>query len=128
MQLYSFCNKQFELGLAAMKVNEKIPELIIKKIKNCKNYKKKTIGILGLTFKGETDDIRDSLSIKLLNELKKLKLKILQSDEYYQNEKNVTKNKLVIKSDIIVIGAPHKVYTNIKFPKNKLIIDIWKTI
>ena len=128
MQLYSFCNKQFELGLAAIKVNEKIPELIIKKIKNCKNYKKKTIGILGLTFKGETDDIRDSLSIKLLNELKKLKLKILQSDEYYQNEKNVTKNKLVIKSDIIVIGAPHKVYTNIKFPKNKLIIDIWKTI
>ena len=128
MQLYSFCNKQFELGLAAMKVNEKIPQLIIKKIKNYKNYKKKTIGILGLTFKGETDDIRDSLSIKLLNELKKLKLNTLQSDEYYQNEKNVTKNKLVIKSDIIVIGAPHKAYTNIKFPKNKFIIDIWKTI
>jgi len=128
MQLYSFCNKQFELGLAAMKVNEKIPQLIIEKIKNYKNYKKKTIGILGLTFKGETDDIRDSLSIKLLNELKKLKLNTLQSDEYYQNEKNVTKNKLVIKSDIIVIGAPHKAYTNIKFPKNKFIIDIWKTI
>ena len=30
---------------------------------------------LGLTFKGETDDTRDSLSIVLLNKLKKLNLK-----------------------------------------------------
>ena len=29
-----------------MKVNEKIPELIIKKIKNCKNYKKKPLEYL----------------------------------------------------------------------------------
>ncbi len=125
MQLHSFCNNNFELGSAAMKINEKIPDLIIEKLKKYKNYKKKTIGLLGLAFKGETDDTRDSLSIKLLNKLKKLKLKILQSDEYYKNKKNVSKEKLVLKSNIIIFGAPHKAYNNLKISKNKKIIDIW---
>ena len=125
MQLHSFCNNNFELGSAAMKINEKIPDLIIEKLKKYKNYKKKTIGLLGLAFKGETDDTRDSLSIKLLNKLKKLKLKILQSDEYYKNKKNVSKEKLILKSNIIIFGAPHKAYNNLKISKNKKIIDIW---
>ncbi len=125
MQLRSFCNNDFQLGSAAMEINENIPNLIIKKIKSVKGFKKKKIGLLGLTFKGETDDIRDSLSIKLLNKLKKLKFKIYQSDEYYFNKNNITKEQLVSKSDIIVIGAPHKVYKKINYPKDKKIINIW---
>ena len=37
------------------------------------NLKKKTVGILGLSFKAENDDIRDSLSVKLLQTLKSKK-------------------------------------------------------
>ena len=124
MQLSSFYKKNFILGTGAMKINEGIPDLIIKKIKKIKNYKSKIVGVLGLSFKAETDDIRDSLSIKLLKKLKKNKIKYLQSDEYYKHEKNLNKEKLVKKSDIIVIGAPHKIYKKIKF-KNKLVIDVW---
>jgi UDP-N-acetyl-D-mannosaminuronic acid dehydrogenase len=125
MQLKSFCNNDFQLGSAAMEINENIPNLIIEKIKSFKNSKKKKIGLLGLTFKGETDDIRDSLSIKLLNKLKKLKFKTYQSDEYYLNKNNITKEQLIAKSDIIIIGAPHKIYKKINYPKNKNIINIW---
>ena len=71
-----------------MKINERIPDIIVEKLKKIKNYKLKKIGVLGLAFKGETDDIRDSLAIKLLEKLKKLNLKILQSDEYFNNKKN----------------------------------------
>ncbi len=127
MQLKSFCNNSFELGTAAMKINEKIPDLIIEKLKNFKNYKNKTIGLIGLTFKGETDDIRDSLSIKLLNKLKKLKLNILQSDEFYTHKNNIKLKTLILKSNIIIIGAPHKKYLNLKIPKNKKLINIWGT-
>ena len=42
-----------------------------------------------MSFKAETDDIRDSLSIVLVNILKKKKLNVLTSDEYYKHKKNV---------------------------------------
>tara|TARA_B100002051_G_scaffold273224_1_gene311582 strand:- start:4356 stop:5534 length:1179 start_codon:yes stop_codon:yes gene_type:complete len=125
MQLSSFYKNKFSLGHTAMKINENIPKFLISELKKKYNLRKKIIGILGLTFKAETDDIRDSLSIKLLSHLKKMKIKTLQSDEYYQDKKNVKKEYLMKHSDIIIIAAPHNNYKKIKFPKNKIIVDIW---
>ena len=73
MQLSSFYNKKFPLGSAAMQVNEGMPKFIIDDLERNYNLKRKTIGLLGLTFKADCDDIRDSLAIKLLNYLKKKK-------------------------------------------------------
>ena len=75
MQLSSFFDKKFSLGHAAMEVNEGMPKYIIQNLERTYNLKKKTIGLLGLTFKADSDDIRDSLAIKLLNYLKRKKLK-----------------------------------------------------
>jgi len=128
MQLSSFYKNKFSLGYTAMQINENIPKFVINNLKKKYNLKKKTIGILGLTFKAETDDIRDSLSIKLVNYLKKMKLKILQSDEYYKSKLNVKKEFLIKNSDIIIIAAPHEKYKKIKFPKKKVIVDIWGVV
>lgn len=125
MQLSSFYKNKFLLGLSAMMVNESFPNHIIKKIKKIKNYEKKTIGLLGLAFKGQSDDIRDSLAIKLLNKLKSNKLKYFQSDEFYKNKKNIDKETLVKKSDIIVLGAPHNAYKKLKINSKKKLIDVW---
>ena len=89
------------------------------------DLRKKTIGILGLSFKAENDDIRDSLSIKLLKYLKSKKIKTLQSDEYYKDKNNIDKNLLVKKSEIIIISTPHRAYKNLKINKKKILIDIW---
>ena len=35
--------------------------------------------------------------------------------------KNLTKNNLIKKSDIIILGAPHKSYKKLKFNKIKII-------
>jgi len=128
MQLSSFYNHNFLLGHSAMNINEGIPKFIIKKLEKKFNLKKKVIGVLGLTFKSETDDIRDSLAIKLLKLLKSKKIKTLQSDEYFKTKKNVKKEYLVKKSDIIILSTPHKAYKKLKIGKNKTLVDIWGLI
>ena len=124
MQLSSFYNHKFPLSYSAMSINEGLPKFIIKKLSEKYNLKRKTVGILGLSFKAENDDIRDSLSIKLLQDLKSKKIKTLQSDEYYKDKKNIDKKTLVKKSDILIIATPHKAYKNLKISKNKIVIDI----
>ena len=125
MQLSSFYNHKFSLGHTAMSINEGLPKFLIMKLNKEYNLRKKTIGILGLSFKSDTDDLRDSLSIKLLKQLKARKIKTLQSDEYYKDKHNIDKKLLVKKSDIIIVATPHKAYKNLKISKNKILVDIW---
>ena len=125
MQLSSFFNHKFSLGHTAMSINEGLPNFLIKELSKEYNLKKKTVGVLGLSFKKETDDIRDSLSIKLLKYLKSKKIRTLQSDEYYKDKNNIDKNLLVKKSDIIIVLTPHRAYRNLKINKKKVLIDIW---
>ena len=128
MQLSSFYDHNFLLGHSAMSINEGIPKFILNKLEKKLNLKKKTVGVLGLTFKAETDDIRDSLSIKLLKLLKSKKIKTLQSDEYFKSKENINKKDLVKKSDIIIVSTPHKAYKNLTIGKNKIVVDIWGLI
>ena len=125
MQLSSFYNHKFSLIHSAMSINEDLPIFIIKKLSEKYDLRKKTVGVLGLSFKAENDDIRDSLSIKLLKHLKSKKIRTLQSDEYYKDKNNIDKNLLVKKSDIIIISTPHRAYKNLKINKKKVLIDIW---
>jgi len=127
-QLTSYLKKSFSLGKVSTKINQRLPNFIYKQLSNKfkNNLKKKTIGILGITFKADIDDTRDSLAIELFNLLKRKKLKVIFSDDYASTLKNnLNKNKLISKSDIIIVGAPHKAYKKIRIPKNKYLIDLW---
>ncbi|MDP6440489.1 MAG: nucleotide sugar dehydrogenase [Pelagibacteraceae bacterium] len=128
MQLSSFYRHKFSLLSSAMSINEGLPKFMFKKLNEKYNLKNKTIGILGLSFKAENDDIRDSLSIKLLKYIKSKKIKTLQSDEYYKDKNNIDKNTVVKKSDIIIIATPHKAYKKMRISKNKILVDIWGLI
>jgi len=128
IQLSSFLKKSFTLGQVSTKINQGLPYFIYKKLLNKfkKNLKKKKIGILGITFKADIDDTRDSLAKELFNLLKRKKLKVIFSDQYDLILKNnINKNKLITKSDIIIVGAPHKAYKKIIIPKNKYLVDPW---
>jgi len=128
MQLSSFYDHKFSLGHTAMSVNESLPKFLINELSKKFNLRKKTVGILGLSFKEETDDIRDSLAIKLLKQLKAKKIKTLQTDEYYKDKNNIDKRILIKKSDIIIVATPHKAYKKLKINKNKVLVDIWGLI
>jgi len=125
MQLSSFSKENFLLGKAAMKINDNLPIHIYKNLKKKIDFRNKIIGILGLSFKAESDDIRDSVSIKFVKYLKKKKIKYLFSDPYYKNNKIKTINYVIKNSDIIFLLTPHKQYKNIFIPENKIFIDVW---
>ena len=128
MQLASFTKTKFDLGYAAMKINQKLPIFLIKELEKKVNLKKEIIGIMGLSFKADVDDIRDSLSIDLINYLKKRNLNFLYNDPYYKDPNNSDLKHLIKKSSIIIIATPHKVYKKVKIPRKKKIVDIWNII
>ena len=125
MQLSSFDNNKFFLGHSAMLINEGMPAFIAEELEKKFDLKTKTVGILGMAFKAESDDPRSSLSYKLRKILNISSKKLFCSDEYIENKSFVSKEELIEKSDIIILGVPHNNYDGINLPKDKYIYDMW---
>ncbi len=90
-------------------------------------FKEKTVGILGMAFKAESDDARDSLSYKLRKVAQTEAKRVICHDVYINDPSFVNLDKLLKESDIIILGAPHNKYKKIipsSYP-NKLFVDIW---
>ncbi|MFM8856553.1 MAG: nucleotide sugar dehydrogenase, partial [Actinomycetota bacterium] len=65
MQLAAFNNNNFTLGHASMMVNEGLPLYMVSRMEQRWDLSTLRVGILGMAFKSESDDIRSSLSYKL---------------------------------------------------------------
>lgn len=125
MQLYS-AFPHFQLGLSAMLTNEGYPDYIVEKLKSEMDLKGKTVGILGMTFKPDVDDTRDSLSFKLKKLLEFNQAKVLCSDPFIPRNDFVNAEELRTQSDIIIVAVPHDYYEDIYFPPDKKVIHVWK--
>ena len=88
-----------------MILNEGLPDFIVDELSKEFDLSKKKVGILGMTFKSNIDDIRDSLSFKLAKILEFKGAKVLCSDEFAKNKEFVKKEKVLRESDIIIIGT-----------------------
>ncbi len=91
------------------------------------DMKEKTIGILGMAFKGESDDPRDSLSYKLRKVARAEAKHVLATDVYIKDPSFHPLQTVLAESDILILAAPHKAYLKIdprKYP-GKQFVDIW---
>ena len=82
MQLAAFNNNNFALGQASMQINEGLPLYLVSRLAARYDLDSMTVGILGMAFKGESDDNRSSLSYKLKRVLKVRAKKVLTTDPY----------------------------------------------
>lgn len=127
MQIAAFAKNTFFLGHSAMLINEGLPNFIIDQLKEKYDLKNTTVGIMGMAFKAESDDKRESLSYKLKKILEIESKRVYCSDVYIKEDGFVDEGKLIEQSDVIIIGAPHKQYLNLDY-KGKIILDVWNVV
>jgi len=128
LQLKAFDERNFPLGYSAMMVNENIPNFVVGELIKKYDLSKKKVGVLGMAFKADIDDIRDSLSYKLVKLLNFQGAKVYCSDEFVKDSSFITKEDLLKKSDIVIVGTPHSAYKTISIPENVHLVDLWGII
>jgi UDP-N-acetyl-D-mannosaminuronic acid dehydrogenase len=126
MQLAAFNNNNFLLGHAAMMVNEGLPLYLVDRLSRRYDLATMTIGILGMAFKGESDDVRSSLAYKLKRILRFKAAAVLCADPYVTVDPNLVPQEVVLqRSDILIIGAPHHRYADLAV--DQPVVDVWGT-
>jgi len=128
MQLAAFSNNTFALGHAAMLINEGLPGYLVEMAKRNFELWRMTAGILGMAFKGESDDPRDSLAYKLRKLLLLEAHDILCTDPYVQGEGFVSVDEVIARSQILFVATPHKAYRNLRIPEHIPVYDVWSCV
>lgn len=117
-------NPNFVLGHASMVVNEGLPQYLITRLDRRFDLARTTVGILGMAFKADVDDIRSSLSYKLRKLLEFRAREILCTDPYVTSDPTLLPLPEVLdRADVMVIGAPHRLYASVQ--TQKPVVDIW---
>jgi UDP-N-acetyl-D-mannosaminuronic acid dehydrogenase len=125
MQLAAFTSDHFPLGQAAMQVNEGLPAYIVSALeRRYGGLAGRTIGILGMAFKAESDDTRASLSYKLRKLLSWAGARVVCTDPYVADARLVSLQQVLDESEVLVLGAPHHAYLGLEIG-GKDVVDVW---
>jgi len=125
MQLAAFNTHNFLLGHAAMMINEGLPHFLVEDLRRRRDLAQTTVGILGMAFKADIDDVRDSLSYKLGKILRFHGARVLYSDEYVKDPTLISKERLLSSSQVVIVGVPHSAYRTLAAPDGVELIDLW---
>ncbi|MCL6572492.1 MAG: UDP-N-acetyl-D-mannosamine dehydrogenase [Bacillus sp. (in: Bacteria)] len=109
---------------AAREVNDAKPYWVLRKIYSIveefrnKHNRLPVIGCLGLSYKPDTDDIRESAALKITQKLIKDGYRILANDpnipsEYIAGLKNYPLSHVLLKSDLLIVYVLHSAYSGI---------------
>ncbi len=124
MQLSAFTPDHFPMGQAAMQINEGLPNYIVDTLNSRKPLQGRTVGILGMAFKGESDDPRASLSYKLRKLAQFKGARVLCTDPYIEDPSFEPLDMVLRESELLVIAAPHRAYRKLEL-EGRDVVDIW---
>ena len=126
LQIAAFNNNNFPLGQASMTINEGLPLYVVSRLEQRFELKDLVVGILGMAFKADSPDNRSSLSYKLKRILRFKAAEVLCTDPYVADEDLVPLEEVLKRADLLVIGAPHTTYRDLKF--DGPVADIWNLL
>ncbi len=120
-----------DLITTSWKINESIPLFLIKKVRERTRIQGKKAVVLGLAFKAEIDDIRESLAFKVKKALERERANVFLHDPYvpgYQNDLDETLKD----ADVIFLATNHSFYRKMDIAKvkklvskNCVVCDVW---
>ncbi|WP_430787668.1 nucleotide sugar dehydrogenase [Actinoplanes sp. G11-F43] len=123
MQLAAFNRNNFVLGHSAMLINEGLPLYLVSRLEDRFDLGELTVGILGMAFKGGSDDSRDSLAYKLRKILTLKAKETLCTDPYVRDDRFRPLGEVLERADLLVIAAPHPEYAELR--TDQPLIDMW---
>jgi UDP-N-acetyl-D-mannosaminuronic acid dehydrogenase len=123
MQLAAFNRNNFVLGHSAMLINEGLPLYLVSRLEDRFDLPELTVGILGMAFKGGSDDPRESLAYKLRKILTLKTRETLCTDPYIVDDRFVPLDDVLKRADLLVIASPHPEYANLD--TDKPVVDMW---
>lgn len=114
----------------ARQVNDSKPQWVIDKVKSkAEKFKSPVIGCLGLAFKADVDDLRESPAVNIVKRLIKDNVgEILISEPNLESHKEFDLRpyeEVIRRSDIILLLVDHKEFKDLKVTElnNKILID-----
>lgn len=118
--------------LSGRKINNSmgfyVGKIIMKKIQKKLKKKNINVGVYGLTFKENTNDIRDSKVFDIIKILNKKKIKIYAFDPNLKKEDiskiiKIRLNQKFKKLDVLVLAVPHDEFLKFNYSKLKKILN-----
>jgi UDP-N-acetyl-D-mannosaminuronic acid dehydrogenase len=128
MQLAAFSHNHFLLGHAAMLVNEGLPSHLVDLARERVDLSQEVVGILGMAFKAESDDPRDSLAYKLRKLLALEAKQVLATDPYVKDATLVPLETVLAEARVLFLATPHDGYRRLPDLHGKVVIDPWSLL
>ncbi|MBU2571349.1 MAG: UDP-N-acetyl-D-mannosamine dehydrogenase [Gammaproteobacteria bacterium] len=121
---------QARLIRAAREVNDAKPHWVIDKVKvSADKFKNPVIGCLGLAFKADVDDLRESPALDIVKKIRKQDIgEVLVAEPNLTEHKDFTLlpyQEVIKRSDIVLLLVDHKPFKSLKAAdlKEKILID-----
>ena len=128
MQLVSYSQNRFTLGTAAFFANEGLALYIVEKVLELYGKDNLKVGLLGMAFKANNDDIRSSLSYRVKKAFLLAGAEVVTADLNVKSDATLISEEMAIRlSDVILICTPHDEYEHLDY-QNKPVIDIWNIL